>query len=346
MNKIFVFDPTLVDKRSAVRGIGRYLKILKENFPTWSYININNSHLSYYSTLINPFFNFLQPPLILKKIARKQIAIIHDLIPLKYSRNFPIGWRGVINIFLNKIALRNYDLIITDSYTSKKDIVNILKISESKVRVIYPCLSRIFEQEKKDNHLKLKIYKNKDFLSYPANFCLYVGDGTWNKNLVNLAKAIKIVNVTAVFVGKVFEVKNLDLNHSWQKELKDFLKIAKDDQRFIFANHIDDKQLLALYQNAQVNLLVSRDEGFGFSYLEAASQGCPSILSKRPIFEEISNDQGVIFADSEDPYDIADKIGQVYFNKKLKDKLGDEARDRSKFFNSDRFRDEFLKVVC
>ena len=32
MKKVFVYDPTASDKQSAVRGIGRYLQILKENF--------------------------------------------------------------------------------------------------------------------------------------------------------------------------------------------------------------------------------------------------------------------------------------------------------------------------
>jgi hypothetical protein len=34
---VFVFDPTASDKLSAVRGIGRYLQILKENFADWKF---------------------------------------------------------------------------------------------------------------------------------------------------------------------------------------------------------------------------------------------------------------------------------------------------------------------
>lgn len=32
MQKVFIYDPTSSDKLSSVRGIGRYLQILKENF--------------------------------------------------------------------------------------------------------------------------------------------------------------------------------------------------------------------------------------------------------------------------------------------------------------------------
>ena len=59
--KVFVYDPTASDTQSAVRGIGRYLQILKENFPDWTFsssLTPNPSSLT--PIFINPFFNFLQ----------------------------------------------------------------------------------------------------------------------------------------------------------------------------------------------------------------------------------------------------------------------------------------------
>jgi|GEM_PF-551076 len=418
-HQILCFDPTASDKQSQFRGVGRYLQILKENFPQW--IFSNTLHVTRYTlhAFINPFFNFLQSPirtgldlslqnLSLQKIlsghriAKKQIAVIHDLIPLKYPSKFPAGIRGNFNIFLNKLALKNYDLIVTDSEASKKDIVQILKLPEEKVKVIYPCLPKIFKKELKSQNSKvktktqnLKTEKNnkdkKKFLDLScsfeicdlsfelSNFCLYVGDATWNKNLVNLAKAIKIANVTCIFVGKVFQIKsetnskskiinqkrfeNLNLenwnlfrtsnlefrsfnpNHPWQKELKEFFQLTKDDKRFIFLGYINDYRLIKLYQQAIVNILPSRDEGFGFSYLEAASQGCPSVIANIPVLEEISNNQGVLKADQNDPYDLANKIGEIYFNQDLKEKLSFEAQQRSKFFKADSFKNQLQKIL-
>lgn len=343
MSKVFVFDPTVSDSQSKVRGVGRYLQLLQENFPRWSFIdNIKDNRLKIKnSVFINPFFNFLQPPLTLKRIAKKQIAVIHDLIPLKYPHHFPIGLRGKINFFLNKLALRNYDLIITDSEASKNDIINILKLPEKKIKVIYPCLPQSFLEFKIKN---LDLNKNLK-LKIPNSFCLYVGDATWNKNLVNLAKSIKIANITTVFVGRVFETKYQPLSHPWQKDLKVFFKMTKNDKRFIFPGFIDDYRLFKLYQQAKFNILISRDEGFGFSYLEAGNFSCPSIVSQIPIFKEITNNQGVIFADPNNPNDIADKMINLYFNSQLRDKLGFEAQQRSKYFNCQKFRDQFLKLI-
>jgi len=372
MTNVFIYDPTTIDDKSAVRGIGRYLQILKENFPNWIFSSkIENWKLEIGNSIfINSFFNFLQKPPTLKRIAKKQIAVIHDLIPLKYPQHFPAGIRGNLNIFLNKLALKNYDLIVTDSQASKKDIIQILKIAEEKVKVIYPCVPKIFIKSQKSKvksqnlNSKVKSKKNTfDFSFLTSNFCLYVGDATWNKNLVNLAYAIKLANVTCVFVGKVFEslkvkkfkssnknslnlktLKPLNLNHPWQKELNEFFKLTKDDKRFIFLGFIDDYRLIKLYQQARVNLLLSYDEGFGLSYLEAASQGCPSVLSNIPVLKEISSGN-TLLADPENPNDLADKIIEVFFNDNLRQNLSLGALKQSKFFNYQQFKKEWSFIL-
>ncbi len=340
MDKVLVYDPTASDKLSSVRGVGRYLQILKENFPEWTYVNdetmkqCNNKGI-----FINPFFNLLQPPLTLRRLAKKQIAVIHDLIPLKYPSHFPAGIRGNFNIFLNKLALRSYDLIITDSEASKKDIMDLLHIEGNKIKIIYPCLPQSFL--KFNENYKLKIENP---------FCLYVGDATWNKNLVNIARAIKIANVSCVFVGKVFEksktvfIKDSLYSNPWQREFKQFIELTKNDKRFIFAGFIPDSELFKLYMQASVNLLLSKDEGFGFSYLEAANFSCPSLLSDIPVLKEISSNQAV-FANPLDPHDMADKINKISSDKLLSNKIAASAKTRVEYFSPEKFRSEFLSVL-
>jgi len=381
MQKVFVYDPTASDKLSSVRGIGRYLQILKENFSDeFNFINFTNfknfTNLKD-SVFINPFFNFLQPPPTLRRLAKKQIAVIHDLILLKYPSHFPAGIKGSIYTLLNKLALKNYDLIITDSEASKKDIIDILSLPDNKIRVVYPCLPNSFINPKSEirnpkqfsnlKNSKFKIVSSFDIRA--SNFCLYVGDVTWNKNLVNLARAIKIADVNCVFVGKVFESLSEEakipflrqspgaplgvrrskktvssFSHFWQKELKEFYELTKGDKRFIFAGFIPDLELFKLYEQASVNLLLSRAEGFGFSYLEAANFSCPSLLSDISVFKEISAGNA-LFADPKNPTDIAEKIKEINSDKILRNKIGVDAKKRSEYFSLDKFKKEFLKIL-
>lgn len=343
-SSIFVYDPTINDPLSKVRGIGRYLQILKENFDKkWIFTDKLKIENLKFKTFINPFFNFLKPPLTMRRVAEKQIAIIHDLIPFKYPNRFPTGIKGKINIFLNQLALNNYDLIVTDSQASKKDIIEILGIDEKKIKVIYPCLPKIFSNKLPANNYELKT----------NNYCLYVGDSTWNKNLVNLAKAVKTINVSCVFAGKVFEkdsinsVKNLESGsiNKWQLEFKEFIKETENDKRFIFKGFLPDKELIGYYKNAKCNILVSRDEGFGFTFLESASQNCPSVLSDIPILKEISNKQGVILTNPGNPNSIADAIGEIFFNKNIRTSLGLAAKERVNFFSGEKFKKSWSDII-
>ena len=338
MLHVHVFDPTQTDDRSKVRGIGRYLKILKENFSDkFKFtVKLHNWRDEKKSVFINPFLNFLQPPVTIKRIANKQIAIIHDVIPLIYPKHFPVGVRGKLNILLNRWLLKDYDLIITVSQASRENIIEMLRVGEKKVKVIYNCLSNNFAQIATSINLNLN--------TIPDSFCLYVGDATWNKNLVNMAKAVKILNVPCVLVGKVFSQTNSYLSHPWQRELRKFLELVKDDKRFIFPGFVTDDDLIKLYQQAKVNVLVSHIEGFGLPYLEAASQKTPSVLSDIPVFHEIAQDTA-LFADPSNPYNIANQIGEIYFHPQLQKKLGEKSYQQSRKFIAPIFKKNFLQAI-
>ncbi len=341
--KVFVYDPTASDKLSSVRGVGRYLQILKENFPEWIF---SNDITEKPDVLINPFFNFLKTPVTFKKLAKKQIAVIHDLIPFKYPPHFATGIKGFSYMLLNKLVLRNYDLIITDSEASKSDIIKMLGIEEKMIKVIYPCLPRVFMDSgvanAPQNDVILANKRSERVQNLPKKFCLYVGDATWNKNLINLARAIQVANVPIIFVGKVF--KNTSISHPWHKELNDFKQLVKDDKRFVFPGFVADNELIKFYKQALLNILPSRDEGFGFSFVESAQLGCPSLLSDIPVLREISGGNAIFF-DQNNPEEIAKKIKMIYSNKDLRNKIGNDAKKRSKFFNPEKFKRELLLVI-
>lgn len=309
---VFIYDPTQSDALSRVRGIGRYMQIWRENAPSQWVFTTSLNTIPSHAFFVQPFFTFFQKPLISRRIADRQIAVIHDLIPQKYPQQFPAGLRAILfEAWSRWILTTHIDHIITDSNASKKDIVELLNYPEHKVSVIYPTLTRSFWQSSEDQ---------KEV--QPGNYCIYVGDGTWNKNLPNIARAIQKADVTCMFVGKIFE--NVDpstYSDPWQKDIREFFSITQFDKRFIFAGYVSDQQLFHLYQKAQVNMLVSRDEGFGFSYVEAGVFRCPSILGNRPIFREIAGD-AALFCDPEDVDSIAASIKHIYSDSKVRNLYG------------------------
>jgi len=330
---VYIFDPTITDSQSKVRGIGRYVQILKENAPPdWHFVG-SIKNLPSHGILIQPFYTFHQPPLITRRITDRQIAVIHDVIPMKYPDQYPIGIKAYFYSLLQKHNLRLFDVIITDSETSKKDIISYLKIDPKKIAVLFPTLAHHFWQSPALARTNINEY------------CLYVGDGTWNKNLPTIAQAIKKAHVVCMFVGKVFEDTNPDnYLHPWQADLQQFFKMTKDDKRFIFPGYVSDDELLNLYRQAKLNILLSRDEGFGFSYVEAASCGCPSLLSDIPIFHEIAGENAA-FANQNSPQAIAEALSALMNNKSLRQKLSSGALEQANKYNSDSFKKRLLEIV-
>ncbi len=339
MSDVYVYDPTASDNLSKVRGIGRYLQILRENFDDEFTFTSDLEDVPDHATFLNPFFDFLKPPLKIKRISRKQIAVIHDIISLKYPSHYPVGIKGGVYKRLNRLALRRYNTIITDSESSKNDLITKLKIPEKRIKVVYPMLSE---------HFFVKTFKKPTKFSVPEKFFIYVGDATWNKNLVNLAKAVKRGSTACLFVGNVFSTfLSMDLEsvtHPEQQEIKNFLKIAKGDSRFIFPGFITDEELSYLYKHAVANILVSRDEGFGYSYFEAAALLTPSVLGDRPIFHETAEDTA-LFAKVSNPKDIADKLQKISEDSALRRELAEKAHKRLLLFNAEHFKSQLKDAL-
>lgn len=309
---VYVIDPTVKDEASKVRGVGRYMQLLQDYLPKDVLFVPSHTQVTYESLVIHPFYNFLQPAETLKKYARMQITVIHDLIPHKFPRKFPYGIKGLFHIITNTFLLRNFQGIITDSEHSAKDIHSMVKYPMDGISVVYPCLPKKF--------LSLVKTRDKDTKSpIKKPYIIYVGDATWNKNLIAIAKAVKEADIDCVFIGKHFirskmlhTLENKPEN-PWLNELHGFYEEIKDDPRFHLAGFVTDEVLVDYYQHALANILVSRDEGFGFSYLEAAACSTPSILGDTSIGREIGAD-AALYADPDSPYDIAQAI------KKMEDK--------------------------
>lgn len=375
MNTI-IYDPSYHDPLSASRGGGRFVNLLQEHIPHARFVH-TIQEASNKDVLVIPFFKPFEKPILTKRIAKKQILVIYDVIPLKYPTHFPVGLRGGFNLWRNKQALKHYDIVVTISHHSKKDITHYLNIPEEKIEVIYPTINNNFlsfksQQINSNNQIpnpkkirnpnnqnsKQKNFENSssgdsnlfgawnvEFCAY--NYCLYVGDVNWNKNLVNLAKAVKIANILCVFVGKNFSSRKFllsKLTHQWQKEFRDFLEEIGDDPRFIFAGYVSDHKLINLYKQSLMNILISHDEGFGFSYLEASTLGCVSILSDTTIFHEIAKGAAT-FVNPDNPQAIASKIMSISNNAVLRQKLSFEAQERAKYFSQDLFKNQWQKII-
>lgn len=323
------------------RGIGVYTRNLLEAFKKYPEIQIQEfgdlSEVEGADIVHYPFFDLFASSLtVQKKIST--VVTIHDVIPLVYSKHYPVGIKGSWNNFLQKRALKNISAIITDSQVSKKDIVKYLGVAEKKVQVV-PLAPASHFQRIKDSKI-LDEVKNKYHL--PEEFALYTGNVNWNKNLLNLTEAALRAGIDLVLIGKSFEEKE-NLDHPEMRSFKNFLDQYSGNPKVHILGFVQDEDLVAITNLATVLLLPSLVEGFGLPILEAQLCGVPVITSNISSMPEVAG-QGALLVDPNSVESIAQAIIEIKDNKKAREYLIKEGLNNIQRFSWDNTAQETIKV--
>lgn len=334
---ITIANTTSNDSPSRIRGLGRYVQALHTVFD--SVDEDKNDSATVRKTVVNPFFNIIAPVDFRQSLFSKDcnIAVIHDVIPLTLPQ-FPwVGLKGRLWIGLNQMVLRLYEKIVTDSKSSKENIAHLLHIPLYKISVAYPYSP--LQDIMPGDIPSILPYDLK-----PYEYLVYVGDVNWHKNIVRMAKAAIEANVKLVCIGGAFVKPSRA--HPWLTELREFVELAVQHPDLIIrTGFVDDYILAALFQSALANILVSYDEGFGFTYIEAGHFGTPSILTDAPIFHEISDDKGALFVDPDTVAGIRDQIMSLQKDPSRRKQLGIDAREQSKKYSKDAFRKQWMELL-
>lgn len=325
-----------------VRGTGFYLenlnKSLKKYFPNNNYYlfsrgekvprGVDVIHYPYFE----PFF--LALPFSSKN---KFVVTVHDLTPLVFPANFPPGIKGKIKWMLQKNRLRRASAVITDSESSKKDIVRFTGIKESKVDVVYLASAEDFSPNKRN------VDKVKKKYNLPDKFVLYVGDITWNKNLPSLLRAVMIKKIPLVMVGKALVDKDFDRANPWNQDMAKVSELVRDNGNIFALGFVDHEDLVALYSSAVAFVMPSFYEGFGLPILEAMSCGCPVITSRGGSIPEIAQD-AAFYIDPYDIDDISEGIEKVFNDKSLQEDLSRKGILQAEKFSWKKTAENTIKV--
>jgi glycosyltransferase involved in cell wall biosynthesis len=295
----------------SVRGIGIYTKQLIdalkkfESAHTYSLIT-NNSQISKDVDIVHyPFFDpfYLTLPMRKKK---PTVVTVHDVIPIINAQHFKRGVRGELKWRIQKLSLMGAIGIITDSENSKREIIEVTHISETKIQVVYLAPSE--EILKITDRSVLEATRETHDLG--KDYILYVGDVNWNKNIPGLLHAFSQVakldkKVRLILVGKAF----LNTNIPEVKHIDSLISSLGLGSRVRKLGYVSDVDLSGLYSLATCLVMPSFAEGFGLPILEAMKCGCPVVAARGSSLSEIAGP--AITVSPEDPWDIARGIIRV-----------------------------------
>ena len=237
------------------------------------------------------------------------VLTVFDMIHEKFPDVFPLKDTTSNQ---KKCLAEKASKIIAISKNTKKDLVEIFGIEESKIEVIYLGNSMVIK-----DHFTINL---------PKYYILFVGSREGYKNFKTFTNGIKNIlienpNLSVVCAGggQLNNAENLML--SKQGILDRFFQYDPNDQ-----------ELAQFYKKATLFVFPSLYEGFGIPILESYSCKCPLLCSNTSSLPEIAGN-GAIYFDPTSESSISNAVKRVLDSKELRDKLITNGTKRLKYFS-------------
>lgn len=252
----------------------------------------------------------------------KRLASIHDIAPVV----LPHIHSSIIKFnfkFILPRLIKNSDLILTSSYSTKKDLESIFKVKSEKIDVVHLGVDTSFFYPRTPNKKLLNKY------GIERDYLFYLGGDNPRKNLKNLLLAYSTIyreiDQDLVLVGPI----NQDRLRSFIKKIDNGNGLNK---RIIIPGYVDKEDLPLFYSGASALVFTSLYEGFGFTPLEAMACGTPVIVSNNSSIPELVGETGLYINDPSNPAEISNNISMLLDDDKLQKKLKNQGPKRAKKF--------------
>ena len=225
----------------------------------------------------------------------------------------------LVELFKWKLLKSTVDAIITVSESEKRVLLQKISLPPEKVTVIYHGVSPDFSVLP-----DCDVKKTLEKFGIDSPFVLHVSAYQPKKNVARIIKAVSALKTehNLVIVGPHTKSTN---------------------PKVVFTGYVDIKDLVALYNAAEVFVFPSLHESFGMPLLEAMACGCPVVTSTVYSMPEIARDAAVLV----DPYctkEITAAINKIIMNDTIKHSLKTKGLHRVLDFSWKKCAEQHLAV--
>lgn len=263
----------------------------------------------------------------------KFIATIHDVKPLLFGELVPrrnLG--GMIERTLVGDRGTGLDHVVTDSESSRQDLLRLVGLPAHRVTVVQPGVDLA-----RFRPAPLPSGERAGGRGRPYILCVAGSDPT--KNVSTLVEAF------AKLALPIRERHDLILVGDVRKrtEVRDQVAAAGLEKQTIFTGVVSDERLIELYQYAAVFVFPSLYEGFGLPVLEAMACGCPVISSNASSLPEVAGDAAILL-DPKDTEGFTAAMVRVLTDADLRRVLREKGLTQAARFTWDRTAREMTVV--
>jgi len=265
----------------------------------------------------------------------KLVVTIHDLNHLLFPEFLPNRSAYFYARLMIGAAVKRATKVVTDSQFSKHSIQERFDVPDQKIRVIYPGTSEPLTccQNPMDPGALRR-------MGVQAPYVLFVGLLKPHKNVGALIRAFgrlpaRIRNDTQLVIAGRKDTE--------YPRLEGLVRDLSLESRVIFAGHVTDPDLKALYSGASVLALVSLNEGFGLPALEAMKFGVPVVVSNTSSLPEVVGPAGIL-VDPRDEQSIANGIEMVLSDDHLRETLSERGRAQAQLFSARKSALDHLEI--
>ena len=267
------------------------------------------------------------------------VCTIHDVTPVKMpSHSKGVGlWSRVLLRSSAKLSRA----IITDSECSKRDLMRVYGLPESKVSVVYLGLDKAnFNDVAPDPDLQTGLLQR---LGIGKPYIVHHGVVQPRKNLKRLIEAYRLM---------LSRNRNLDLELvlagplGW--ECDEIVAAANTTDgykgRVILTGALTAPDLALLVKGASLTVIPSLYEGFCLPMVEAMACATPTVVSTASCLPEISG--GVLkYFDPSSLEDMADCMEKTLEDRELLAELSRKGKQRASFFDWQRCATETVAIL-
>lgn len=337
-NKYLLFGISLRQKSKLI-SFFEELKILNNTIETkiiplpqrlGNYI-WNNLHLLRLEKMIGDFDLYHSSDWIEFPTRSKKVTTIHDLIILKHPY---LSHPDIVRTQKRKLnwVVKETDLILADSLSTKADIEKYLKVKTGKIEVVNPGVDKIYQPQSTEavNWIRHKY-------QIPGEYILMVGTLEPRKNIELVIKAFdRFLNHSLISSRRKPIEMVVAGKYGWGEK-------PASGQKIKFLGYVDKKELPSLYSGAKVFIYPSLYEGFGLPVLEAMACGCPVISSNQGSLKEIVN-QAALLVDTQTEEDVTNKLTQIFIDEDLRQTLIEKGLNNVRQFDWDKTAEKIISL--